>query len=152
MLYSVSSFRLFPQTRFRVCIIGRVDAEAEAPILWPSKQLTHWKRPCCWERLRAGGEGDNRGWDGWITSPTQCTWVWVHSGRWWRTGKLGMLQSLGCERVRHHWGTEQQNVAHLKLIVHQLCRNKNFNKIIIIQMSFKLAHYLSLIKVILCAS
>ena len=108
MLHSVSSFRLFPQTRFRVCIIGRVDAEAEAPILWPSKQLTHWKRPCCWERLRAGGEGDNRGWDGWITSPTQCTRVWVDSGRWWRTGKLGMLQCMGSWRVRHDLVTEQE--------------------------------------------
>ena len=49
--------------------IGRTDAEAEAPILWsPDAELTHWKRPCCWERLKAGGEGDNRGWDGWMAS------------------------------------------------------------------------------------
>ena len=54
--------------------IERTDAEAEAPILW-SKELTHWKRPWCWERLRAGGKGGNRGWDGWMASPTWWTWV-----------------------------------------------------------------------------
>ena len=53
-----------------------------------SKELTHWKRPWCWERLKAGGEGDNRGWDGWMTSPTQWTWLWVSSRRCWKTGKL----------------------------------------------------------------
>ena len=50
-------------------------------------ELTHWKRPWCWERLKAGGKGDDRGWDGWMTSPTQQTWVWANSGRWWKTGK-----------------------------------------------------------------
>ena len=43
---------------------------------------THWKRPWCWERLKAGGEGDDRGWDGWMASPTQWTWVWANSERW----------------------------------------------------------------------
>ena len=47
------------------------------------KEPTHWKRPWCWERLKAGGEGDNRGWDGWMASLTQWTWVWVSSGSWW---------------------------------------------------------------------
>ena len=61
------------------------------------EELTHWKRPWCWERLMVGGEGDDRGWDGWMTSPTQRTWVWVSSGSWWRTGKLGMLQSMGSQ-------------------------------------------------------
>ena len=50
------------------------------------KELTHWKRPWCWERLRTG-ERDNRGWDGWMAPPTQRTWVWANSRRWWRTGK-----------------------------------------------------------------
>ena len=68
-------------------------------------QLTHWKRPWCWERLKAGREGDNRGWDGWMASPTQWTWVWASSGNWW-TGKSGMLQSMGSQRVRHDWATE----------------------------------------------
>ena len=52
------------------------------------KELTHLKRPWCWERLRAGGEGDDKGWDGWMASPTQWTWVWVKSGSWWWTGGL----------------------------------------------------------------
>ena len=70
------------------------------------KQPTHWKRLWCWERLKAGGEGDNRGWDGWMASPTQWTWVWVGSGSWWWTGKPGMLQSMGSQRVSHNWVTE----------------------------------------------
>ena len=68
--------------------------------------LTHLKRPWCWERLKAGGEGDDRGWDGWITSPAQWTWVWVSSGSWWWTGRPGVLQSMGSQRVRHDWTTE----------------------------------------------
>ena len=70
------------------------------------EELTHWKRPWCWERLRAGGEGDNRGWDGWMALPTQWTWVWVNSGRWWWTGRPGVLQYMGLQRVRHDWATE----------------------------------------------
>ena len=64
------------------------------------EELTHWKRPWWWERLKVGGEGDNRGWDGWMASLTQWTWVW-----WW-TGKPGMIQSMGSQRVRHDWVTE----------------------------------------------
>ena len=71
--------------------IGRTDAEAEAPNLATRcEELTHWKRPWCWERLKAGERG-NRGWDGWMTSPTQRTWVWANSVRQWKTGKRGML-------------------------------------------------------------
>ena len=55
------------------------------------QELTHWKRPWCWERLKAGGEGDDRGWDGWKASPTQWTWVWAGSESWWRTGRPGVL-------------------------------------------------------------
>ena len=79
--------------------IGRSDAEAEAPntlATW-CKELIHWKRPWCWERLKAGGEGDDRGWDGWMASPTRWTWVWASSGSWWWTGKPGMLQSMGSQ-------------------------------------------------------
>ena len=61
------------------------------------KELTHWKRPWCWERLMVGGEGDNRGWNGWIASPTQWTWVRVSSRNWWWTGKPGVLQSMGLQ-------------------------------------------------------
>ena len=58
------------------------------------EELTHWKRPWCWEGLKAGGEGDDRGWDGWMASPTQRTWVWASSRSWWRTQKPGVLQSM----------------------------------------------------------
>ena len=61
------------------------------------KELTDLKRPWCWERLKAGGEGDNRGWDGWMASPSQQAWVWASSMRWWRTGKPGLLQSMGSQ-------------------------------------------------------
>jgi len=85
----------------------RTVAEAETPILWPpdEKKLTHWKRPWFWERLKVG-EGDNRGWDGWMASSTQWTWVWVNSWSWWWTGKPGLLQSMGLQRVGHDWVTE----------------------------------------------
>ena len=59
------------------------------------EDLTHWKRPWCWERLKAGGEGDDRGWDGWMASPTQWTWVWTSSRSWWWTGKPGVLHYMG---------------------------------------------------------
>ena len=61
------------------------------------EELTHLKRLWCWEGLRAGGEGDDRGWDGWMASPTQWTWVWVDSRSWWWTGRPGMLRSMGLQ-------------------------------------------------------
>ena len=70
------------------------------------KELIHWKRLWCWEGLGAGGEGDDRGWDGWMASLTRCTWVWVNSGSWWWTGRPGMLQFMGSQRVGHDWVTE----------------------------------------------
>ena len=72
-------------------------------------QRTNWKRPWCWERLKAVGEGDDRGWDGWMASPTQWTWIWASSGSWWWTGKSGVLQ-----RVGHDWATKV-NWTELKL-------------------------------------
>ena len=70
------------------------------------KELTHWKRLWCWEGLGAGGEGDNRGWDGWMASPTRWTWAWENSGSWWWTGRPGMLRFMGLQRVGHNWATE----------------------------------------------
>ena len=70
------------------------------------EEVTHLKRPWCWERLRVGGEGDDRGWDSWMASPTQWTWVWVNSGCLWWTGRPGVLQSMESQRVRHDWATE----------------------------------------------
>ena len=68
-----------------------------------------WERPWCWERLKTGGERDDRGWDGWMVSPTQSTWVWVNSRSWWWTGMPGVLQSTGSQIVRHDWATELTN-------------------------------------------
>ena len=70
------------------------------------EKLTHLKRPWCWERLKVGGEGDNRAWGGWMASPTQWTWVWVNSGSWWWTGRPAMLRFMGLQRVGHDWLTE----------------------------------------------
>ena len=70
------------------------------------EELTHLKRPWCWERLKVGVKGANRGRDGWMASLTQWMWVWVNSGSWWWTGKPGMLQSMGSQGVRHDWATE----------------------------------------------
>ena len=70
------------------------------------EELTHWKRPWWWERLKTRGKGGNRGWDGWMASLTQWTWIWANSGRWWRPGKPGVLQSMGLRGVRYNWMTE----------------------------------------------
>ena len=70
------------------------------------EELTHWKGLWCWEELGAGGEGDDRGWDGWMASPTQWMWVWVNSRSWWWTGRPGMLRFMGSQRVGHDWATE----------------------------------------------
>ena len=69
------------------------------------QELTHWKRSWRCERLKAG-EGDDVGYGGWMASLTRWTWVWTSSRSWWWTGKPGMLQSMGLQRVRHHWKTE----------------------------------------------
>ena len=95
--------------------IGRTDAETEAFILWPPdakswlKELTHWKRPWYWERLKAKGEGGSRGWDGWIASPTQWTRIWANSGRQWRLVEPGKPQSVGPKRVGYDLATEWQD-------------------------------------------
>ena len=89
---------------------------------WCEKQ-THLKRPWCWERLKARGEGNNRGWDGWMTSLTGWTWIWVGSGSWWWRGKPGMLQSMGSQRVKHNWATE---LNWLKSTLHVLYKWKTW--------------------------
>ena len=88
--------------------IGRTDVETETPntlATW-CEELTHLKRPWCWGRLRAGEEGDDRGWDGWMASPTLWTWVWVDSGSWWWTGRPGIWWFMGSQRVGHDRTTE----------------------------------------------
>ena len=86
---------------------GRTDSEAETPIPSPpdAKELAHWKRPWCWERLKAGGEGDDRGWAVWIASPSQWPWVEQAPGVG-DTGKPGVLQATGSQKVRHYWSTK----------------------------------------------
>ena len=83
------------------------------------EELTHWKRPWCWEGLGAGGEGDDRGWDGWMASPTWCTWVLVNSGSWLWTGRPGMLQFMGSQESdmteRLNWTDLISNFIRLNL-------------------------------------
>ena len=90
------------------------------------EELTHLKRPWCWERLKAGGEGDDREWDGWVASPTQWTWVWVNSGSWWWTGRSGMLWFMGLQRGGHDWVTELNWTEAVfwrgSAILHSTCR------------------------------
>ena len=73
-------------------------------LMWRTSSLEPW----CWEGLKAGGEGDGRGWDGWLASLTRWTWVWTNCGRQWRTEEPGVLQSMGWQRVGHDWAAEQQ--------------------------------------------
>ena len=85
------------------------------------KELTHWKRLWCWEGLGAGGEGDDRGWDGWMASLPRWTWVWMNSGSWWWTGRPGVLWYMGSQRVRHEWATEvkdKDNGLYIRIIAH----------------------------------
>ena len=101
------------------------------------EELTHWKRPWGWERLKAGGEGDNRRWDCWMASLTRWTWVWINSRSWWWwTGRPGMLQSMGSQRVRQdsNW-TElnwaRRNTRHPKVwcsalpLINRTCPNSS---------------------------
>ena len=83
---------------------------------WSTKTLvtrceepTHWIRPWCWERLKAIGEGDCKGWDGWMASLTEWTWIWANSGRQWKTEESVLLQSMGSQRVWRNLVTEQHN-------------------------------------------
>ena len=100
--------------------------------------LTHLKRPWYWERLKAGGEGVDRGWDGWMASLTQWTWVWVNSSRWRMTGRPDVLQSMGLQRDRHRWATEL-NWSLLKLVWHlnvSLCLTLTVTAAITVQIKF----------------
>ena len=96
--------------------IGRTDAEAETPILRPTDRRTDTG---CWERLKVGGEGDDRGWDGGMESLPQWTWAWVSFGNWWWTGKPGVLQSMGSQRIRFDWATELNWSCYLPLFLMQ---------------------------------
>ena len=94
--------------------IGRTDCWSwnSNTLATSCEEVTHWKRLWCWERLRARGEGDDRGWDGWMASLTQWIGVWVDSGSWWWTGRPGMLRFMGSQRVGHNWATELNWTEH----------------------------------------
>ena len=76
------------------------------------EQLTHWKRPWCWEGL----EGDDREWDVWMASPTWWAWVWVNSGSCWWTGRPGVLRLIGSQRVGHDWAAELTECSHISFL------------------------------------
>ena len=106
------------------CSLEGLRLKLKLHLKWPKsgEELTHLKRPWCWKRLRAGGEGDNRGWDGWMATQTQWTWVWVDSRSWWWTGRPGVLRFMGSQRVRQDWATEL-NWTELKgLYLHYLIK------------------------------
>ena len=86
---------------------GANDVDAETPVLWPP-HVKSWLfgKDWCWAGLGAGGEGDDRGWDGWMASLTRWTWVWVNSGSWWWIGRPGVLRFMGSQRVGHDSVTE----------------------------------------------
>ena len=97
------------------------------------EELTRLKRAWCWERLRAGGEGDDRGWDGWMASPTKWTWVWEGLGSWWWTGSSGMLRFMGSQNVGYdgatelNWGTIFTMCKGPRRIVHALAAPENLS-------------------------
>ena len=96
--------------------IGRTYAETEAPVFWPHDVMTRWGRAWCWERLKAGGEAADRGWDGWVGR----AWVWANSGSWWWAWKPGVLQSVGLQRVGHNWATELNWTSWLGIVEHSI--------------------------------
>ena len=105
--------------------IGRTEVEAlnsNTLATW-CKELTHLKRPWCWERLKEEGEGDEGGWDGWMVSPTRWTWVWVDSGSWRWTERPGVLWFMGSWRVGHDWAAELNWLNSNKVIIRFLNRN-----------------------------
>ena len=117
-----------------VWIFSSIFIGAEAPILWHLMwRADTWKRPWCWERLRARREGDDRGWDDWMAWPTRWTWVWVDSGSWWWTGKPGVMQFMGLQGVGHAWvtelnWTEYMPIFFFKIFILGMLFNKYWNK------------------------
>ena len=109
--------------------IGRTDAEAETPILWPPDAKS-WliEKTLLLGKIEGRKRGDNRGWDGWMASLTQWIWVWVSSGRWWWTGKPGMLQSMGSQRVGHNWATELNWYIFIKEKTHKYPWNESLDE------------------------
>ena len=95
-------------------------------------ELTHLKRPWCWERLMVRGAGDDRGWGSWMGSLTRWTWVWVNSGSCWWTGRPGVLQPMGSQKFRHGWATE----------LNWICYRCEINKVFGISRVYHLTYHL----------
>ena len=102
---------------------GRTDVEAETPILWlpVAKNWPIWKDPDAGKDWGQEQKGMTEGWDGWMASPTQWTWVWVDSASWWWTGRPGVLQFMGLQRVGHDWATELNNTTFITLLNIPVC-------------------------------
>ena len=110
------------------------------------KDLAHWKRPWCWEGLRIGGEGDDRGWDGWMASPTRCTWGWVNSGSWWWSGRPCLLRFMGWQRVTTEW----LNWTELNCVNFHKFQGRGFHSYINWNYSYVTSNTLMLIIIYLC--
>ena len=98
-----------------------------------------------WEQLKAGGEGHDKGWDSWMALLTQWTWVWVNSTSWWWTGRPGMLQSTGSQRVRHDWVTELKslkNVYSNQLLILTECLFIDFSEVFVYFIQYILLRYM----------
>jgi len=102
------SFSIIPSKEIPGLISFRTDWLDLLAVQGTLKNLLqhHSSKASCWEGLGARGEGDHRGWDGWMTLPTQWTWVWVNSRSWWWTGRPGVLRFMGSQTVGHNWATE----------------------------------------------
>ena len=109
--------------------IGRTDVEAETPILWPpdEKSWLNWNDPDAGKDWGQEEKGMTRGWDGCMASLTQWAWVWVNSGSWWWTGRPGVLQSMGSQRVGHDWVTELKWNVYIYKILSVLCNTISSN-------------------------
>ena len=106
--YYDDNFYKYLQMHWCICIyMLKIQLVAETLILWPphAKSWLIWKDPDAGKDWGQEGKGMTEGWDGWMTSPTQRTWVWVNSGSWWWTGRPGVLRFMGSQRVGHNWVT-----------------------------------------------
>ena len=108
-----------PEYSLEVLMLKLMQSLSNTLATW-CKELTHWERPWWWERLKPDGEGDDRGWDGWMASSTQWTWVWAISGSSWWTGRPGMLQSMGSQS--HTWLSDWTKLNYIFCLwCHILC-------------------------------
>ena len=98
--------RMFRKCCFMSCSYSSHHATLRVVKKIKCEELTHWKWPWCWERLKAGGKEGDKGWDGWMASLTWWIWIWTCSETWWWTRKSGVLQFMGSQRVGHNWVTE----------------------------------------------